>query len=61
MANDDILETGSFPIGPRLKNLACNARDTSSVPGSRKSHRPERTQSLQHNSWEQDLEPTLCN
>ena len=33
MANDDVLETGSFPSGPGLKNLACNARDTSSIPG----------------------------
>ena len=41
MANDDVLETGSFPSGPGLKNLACNARDTSSIPGLGKSHMPQ--------------------
>ena len=41
MANDDMLETGSWPSDPWLKNLAYNARDTSSIPSLGKSHMPQ--------------------
>ena len=29
-----------FPGGPVVKNLPCNARDTSSIPGPGRSHMP---------------------
>ena len=27
------MRDGGFPVGPVLKNLPCNARDASSIPG----------------------------
>ena len=33
--------TEGFSSGPAIKNLPCNARDTSSLPGLRRSHVPQ--------------------
>ena len=51
-----------FPGSPVVKNLPCNAGDTSSIPGLGRSHMDGRTKPVYHNYWSpRALEPVLGN